>query len=474
MVIVLCTCKEYNRYSGYIKSVQLLWEKQCCAQQKSILKQFLVLQQQGEVPSHISLTDIREWLIAKGRNYFKNTFQSEIKEGKNLYLAELAWEVKRRLRLEELEREVCRELRLERRIGQPGSQMGDWRPLGMETHTPLVMDSPFRHFTSSMDTLSSQISTKNLKVARLHTARPRSARPPTERPSSDSDHSGTFSTVMTCSPHSASPSVMTVRDLLLMIGHITSSVLEEVNGILIPALVDLIRLRASESAAESLLPISRDTNEDSTQGSVSCTSLLSKVNVICLTQSPDSRSSPISIDEPVTAVQTCCSSSSLSSEERAHSSSSQISTKNLLATRPRSTRPQSAKPPPVKPSPAKPPSDKPSSAKPPSDKPPSAKPPPAKPPSAKPQSAKPPPAKLQSAKLQSAKLPPAKLQSAKPQSAKPPPAKLQSAKLQSAKPPPAKLQSAKPQSAKPPPAKLQSAKLPPAKLQSGVCQPLKE
>ncbi|KAM9567987.1 uncharacterized protein ACWYII_035351 [Salvelinus alpinus] len=263
-----------------------------------------------------------------------------------------------------------------------------------------------------------------------------------------------------------------------MIGHITSSVLEEVNSILIPALVDLIRLRASESAAESTLPISKDTNEDSTQGSVSCTSLLSKVNVICLTQSPDSRSSPISIDEPVTAVQTCCSSSSLSSEERAHFSSSQISTKNLLATRPRSTRPQSAKPPPAKPPsdkplPAKPPSAKPPSAKLPSAKPPSDKPQSAKPQSAKPQSAKPQSAKLPSAKPQSAKPPPAKLRSAKPQSAKPPPAKLQSAKpppakLRSAIPPPAKLQSAKPQSAKPPPAKLQSAKPPTATDYSGT------
>ncbi|XP_036808382.1 uncharacterized protein LOC110510683 [Oncorhynchus mykiss] len=324
-----------------------------------LLKQFLVLQQQGEVPSHISLTDFRDWLIAKGRSYFKNTFQSEMEEGKNLHLAELAWDVKRRLRLKELEREVCRELRLERRIrwsviGQPGSQMGDWRPLGMETHTPLGMDSPFRHSTSSMDTLSSQISTENLEVARLHTARPhiarpqttrpRSARPPSERPSSDSDHSGTLSSVMTCSPHSASPSVITVRDLLLLIGHITSSVLEEVNSILIPALVDLIRLRASESTAENMLPISKDTNKDSTQGSVSCTSLLSKVNVICLTQSPDSRSSPISIDEPVTAVQTYCSSSSLSSEERAHSTSNQVSTENLHAARPCSATPQSARP----------------------------------------------------------------------------------------------------------------------------------
>ncbi|XP_064786351.1 mucin-17-like [Oncorhynchus masou masou] len=140
-----------------------------------------------------------------------------------------------------------------------------------------------------------------------------------------------------------------------MIGHITSSVLEEVNSILIPALVDLIRVRASESAAENMLPISKDTNEDSTQGSVSCTSLLSKVNAICLTQSPDSRSSPISIDEPVTAVQTYCSSSSLSSEERAHSFSSQISTKNLLADWPRSANPPSAKPPPAEPQSAKPP-----------------------------------------------------------------------------------------------------------------------
>ncbi|XP_052321509.1 uncharacterized protein LOC118396117 isoform X13 [Oncorhynchus keta] len=412
---VLCSCKEYNRYSSYIKSVQLLWEKQCCAEQKMLLKQFLVLQQQGEVPSHISLTDIRDWLIAKGRNYFKNTFQSEMEEGKNLHLAELAWDVKRRLRLKELEREVCRELRLERQIrwsviGQPGSQMGDWRPLGMETHTPLGKDSPFRHSTSSMDTLSSQISTENLEVARLHiarphiarpqTTRPRSARPPTERPSSDSDHSGTLSSVMTCSPHSASPSVITVRDLLLMIGHITSSVLEEVNSILIPALVDLIRLTASESAAENMLPISKDTNEDSTQGSVNCTSLLSKVNVICLTQSPDSRSSPISIDEPVIAVQTYCSRSSLSTEERAHSFSSQISTKNLLAARPRSANPPSAKLP--------------------SDKPQSAKPPPAKP-----QSAKPPPAKRQSAKPTPAK----------PTPAKPPPAKPHSAKSHFAKPP---------------------------------------
>ncbi|XP_029524842.2 uncharacterized protein LOC115134785 [Oncorhynchus nerka] len=185
-----------------------------------------------------------------------------------------------------------------------------------------------------------------------------------------------------------------------MIGHIRSSVLEEVNSILIPALVDLIRLRASESAAENMLPISKDTNEESTQGSVNCTSLLSKVNVICLTQSPDSRSSPISIDEPVTAVQTYCSSSSLSREERAHSFSSQISTKNLLNARPRSANPPSAKPPP-----------------------------------AKPQSAKPPLAKPQSAKQQSAKPPPAKPQSAKPTPAKPTPAKPHSAKPHFAKPP---------------------------------------
>ncbi|KAM9418754.1 uncharacterized protein ACWYII_022230 [Salvelinus alpinus] len=154
-----------------------------------------------------------------------------------------------------------------------------------------------------------------------------------------------------------------------------------------------------------MLPISKDTNEDSTQGSVSCTSLLSKVNVICLTQSPDSRSSPISIDEPVTAVQTYCRSSSLSSEERAHFSSSQISTKNLLAARPRSTRPQPAMPQSAKPPPAKPQSAKPQSAKPQSAKPTPAKPPPAKTPPAKPQSAKPPPAKLQSAKPQSTKPP---------------------------------------------------------------------
>nr|XP_046210570.1 uncharacterized protein LOC124038568 isoform X2 [Oncorhynchus gorbuscha] len=148
-----------------------------------------------------------------------------------------------------------------------------------------------------------------------------------------------------------------------MIGHITSSVLEEVNSILIPDLVDLIRLRASESAAENMLPINKDTNEDSTQGSVNCTSLLSKVNVICLTQSPDSRSSPISIDEPVTAVQTICSRSSLSREERAHSFSSQISTKNLLAARPRSANPPSAKLPSDKPQSAKPPPAKPHPAK---------------------------------------------------------------------------------------------------------------
>nr|XP_046210583.1 uncharacterized protein LOC124038578 [Oncorhynchus gorbuscha] len=195
-----------------------------------------------------------------------------------------------------------------------------------------------------------------------------------------------------------------------MIGHITSSVLEEVNSILIPALVDLIRLRASESAAENMLPISKDTNEDSTQGSVNCTSLLSKVNVICLTQSLDSRFSPISIDEPVTAVQTYCSRSYLSREERAHSFSSQISTKNLLAARPRSANPPSAKLP----------SDKPQSAKPPPAKPQSAKPPPTKP-----QSAKPPPAKPQSAKPTPAKRTPAK----------PPPAKPHPAKSHFAKPP---------------------------------------
>lgn len=41
-------------------------------------------------------------------------FRVKWKRGRTL--AELAWDVKRRLRLKELEREVCRELRLERQI----------------------------------------------------------------------------------------------------------------------------------------------------------------------------------------------------------------------------------------------------------------------------------------------------------------------------------------------------------------------
>ena len=98
---VLCTPKEYNKYTRYTKTVQLSWEMlyyeqqviiilvhgkdskwdksllccliivavntiTICASQKKLLKDFLTLKEKGGIPCNIHLSDMRDWLVHSG------------------------------------------------------------------------------------------------------------------------------------------------------------------------------------------------------------------------------------------------------------------------------------------------------------------------------------------------------------------------------------------------------------------------
>ncbi|XP_062845251.1 uncharacterized protein LOC134303707 [Trichomycterus rosablanca] len=113
---VLCSLKELNRYVRYIQRVQHSWDKLFQQEQKKLLKKFMVLKLDGEVPENISTAHLKDLLIHRGRTTFRKIYKKIITQGSNLNNAEMAWEATQRIQLDELEKEVLRELRIERRI----------------------------------------------------------------------------------------------------------------------------------------------------------------------------------------------------------------------------------------------------------------------------------------------------------------------------------------------------------------------
>ncbi|XP_066555856.1 fap1 adhesin [Amia ocellicauda] len=119
---VVCSLKEFNEYTDYLKTIKMNWEKSNRQQQKEHVKQFLILQEQKIIPEDVAVTDMKEWLLEQGWSTFwqqgearrLRCQQSRPRADQPLSRAEQADKMKERQMLQELEVEVRTELRLER------------------------------------------------------------------------------------------------------------------------------------------------------------------------------------------------------------------------------------------------------------------------------------------------------------------------------------------------------------------------
>ncbi|XP_066555858.1 fap1 adhesin [Amia ocellicauda] len=120
---VVCSLKEFNEYTDYLKKIKMDWERSYKQQQKEHVKQFLILQEQKIIPEDVAVTDMKEWLLEHGWSTFwqqgearrLRCQQGRPRADRPLSSAEQADKMKERQMLQELEVEVRRELRLERR-----------------------------------------------------------------------------------------------------------------------------------------------------------------------------------------------------------------------------------------------------------------------------------------------------------------------------------------------------------------------
>ncbi|XP_045927433.1 uncharacterized protein LOC123984541 [Micropterus dolomieu] len=94
-------------------------EEQCRYKaEKMMLRQFMLMKQQGQVPDYLSVRDIKTWLL-RGRSFLEE-FQEIIERiGKNnLFMAELAWTTVRHFCLNQMEEELLEELDKEKQLSQ--------------------------------------------------------------------------------------------------------------------------------------------------------------------------------------------------------------------------------------------------------------------------------------------------------------------------------------------------------------------
>ncbi|XP_045925977.1 uncharacterized protein LOC123983721 [Micropterus dolomieu] len=94
-------------------------EEQCCYYaEKMMLRQFMLMKQQGQVPDYLSVKDMKTWLL-RGRRFLEE-FQ-EINESigeRDLFKAELAWTAARHFCLAQMEEELLEELDKEKQLSQ--------------------------------------------------------------------------------------------------------------------------------------------------------------------------------------------------------------------------------------------------------------------------------------------------------------------------------------------------------------------
>ncbi|XP_047465578.1 uncharacterized protein LOC125022722 [Mugil cephalus] len=86
--------------------------------EKMLMRQFMLIKEQNQVPDHLSTRDMKAWLLA-GRSFLEE-FQEMVKvaEARKLVLAELAWIAARHLCVNQMEQELQEELEKEKRLSQ--------------------------------------------------------------------------------------------------------------------------------------------------------------------------------------------------------------------------------------------------------------------------------------------------------------------------------------------------------------------
>ncbi|XP_065808437.1 uncharacterized protein [Labrus bergylta] len=86
--------------------------------QKSMMRQFVLMKQQDEVPCLLTVGDMKAWLLA-GRRFMEECGEMiEMMEARERLMAELAWTTARRLCLSHMEQELMEELDEEERLSR--------------------------------------------------------------------------------------------------------------------------------------------------------------------------------------------------------------------------------------------------------------------------------------------------------------------------------------------------------------------
>ncbi|KAL0962179.1 hypothetical protein UPYG_G00336730 [Umbra pygmaea] len=143
---VTCSLKELHCYRNYLEEVELCWSRRFLTEQKQLLRTFLTRQQQGQIPDNLTLSDVTEWLLARGSSLFSQMKQAararrfpaknEVEEEFSLSRlpkitkkyslgnlnccpcstcsSKMIWNAKGHALLQEVIKEVKREIRLER------------------------------------------------------------------------------------------------------------------------------------------------------------------------------------------------------------------------------------------------------------------------------------------------------------------------------------------------------------------------
>ncbi|XP_044040439.1 uncharacterized protein LOC122870377 [Siniperca chuatsi] len=86
--------------------------------EKMMLRQFMLMKQQDQVPDHLSVRDMKTWLLT-GRSFLEEFQEIIERTGINhLFMAELAWTTARHFCLSQMEEELLEELDKEKQLSQ--------------------------------------------------------------------------------------------------------------------------------------------------------------------------------------------------------------------------------------------------------------------------------------------------------------------------------------------------------------------
>nr|XP_020479177.1 uncharacterized protein LOC109973730 [Monopterus albus] len=85
--------------------------------EKMMLRQFMLMKQQDQVPDDLSVRDMKSWLLT-GRRFLEEFQEIIVEDCRDLFMAELAWTTARHMCLNQMEQELLEELSKEKQLSQ--------------------------------------------------------------------------------------------------------------------------------------------------------------------------------------------------------------------------------------------------------------------------------------------------------------------------------------------------------------------